>query len=175
MKTEAAADMESAFRNRTATLKDNLMNTIALAIEASTKNVILQNPLKEALVVGMKQTGIAERGAVEIVEKAFRQAGSEYLHDLVKQAEEWLGMPDEALKQVAAMVTSADYVHPEKRDSDYLFEDEEMEEAHAPIIPQNVPLQAVASKAEQRRASFGADEIRANLRGRLNLGSKLTR
>jgi hypothetical protein len=182
MKKEAKADMDQAFRINLSNLHDNLMNTVALAIDASNKNLILENPLKEALVEGMRRSGTSERGAVQIVESAFREKGMEYFQALTAKAQEWLGLSDEAYKEVAAMVSTANYAHPEDIDSGYNFDDEETlrqaegeEEPFA--MPKNVPLRTVASPQERRTAAApdsGFENIRNDLRGRLNVRGKLT-
>ena len=182
MKTAAKSEMDAAFRNNVANLQDNLLNTVTLAIDASVKNVILENPLKEALVVSMRKAGVSERGAVEIVESAFREKGTEYFQSLARTAEEWMGMPDEAYKSITSMVSTAGYVHPEDRNSGYVFDDEDsIHEADARdeeinTVPRNVPLRSVASPQLRREAGTDRGDVedyRNQLRGRLNVRGKL--
>ena len=186
MKTAAKADMDQAFKVNMANLQDNLLNTITLAIDASVKNVLLENPLKESLVLGMRKAGVSERGAVEIIEHSFRDKGPEYFQSLMHKAEEWMGMNDESQRQIAAMVSTSNYVHPADRMSDYSFEDEE-ELNEGPetvdVVPRNVPVRAVASQQEhmsRRTASTNesddsAETLRNELRGRLRLGSRMVK
>ena len=183
MKKAAKAEMDGAFRNNIANLQDNLLNTITLAIDASVKNVILENPLKEALVVGMRKAGVSERGAVEIVESAFHEKGTEYFQSLAQTAEEWMGMPDEAYKSITSMVSTANYVHPEDRNSGYVFDDEDSiheadsREEEILTVPNNVPLRSVASPRLRREAGAtdreDAESYRTQLRGKLNVRGKL--
>jgi len=182
MKKEAQADMDQAHRTRLANLHDNLLNTVALAITASNKNIILENPLKEALVNNMRKAGITERGAVQIVENAFQERGMEYFQTLTAKAAEWLGLSPEAYKEIAAMVSTSNYAHPDDIVSNYDYEDEnDIREAEEVIttVPRNVPIRPVASKQERQQGARTAstssyEEMAKSLRGRLPLRRKLS-
>jgi hypothetical protein len=111
-KVEIAQHADEAFRRRAAALKGDLLTTLHLAMEASRKNFILENPLKDSLVENMRKAGLQERIAIDVIEDAFVKSGAQYLKAMVEKAEEWLGYEPEALKQIENTVTKMAYVHP---------------------------------------------------------------
>ena len=111
-KAEIATHADASYKQRAASLKGNLLATLHLAMEASRKNFILENPLKDSLVENMRKAGMQERVAIDIIEDAFVKSGGEYFQAMIKQADEWLGWDADALKQIESAVTKMSYVHP---------------------------------------------------------------
>jgi hypothetical protein len=111
-KAEIATHADASYKQRAASLKGNLLATLHLAMEASRKNFILENPLKDSLVENMRKAGMQERVAIDIIEDAFVKSGGEYFQAMIKQADEWLGWDPDALKQIESTVTKMAYVHP---------------------------------------------------------------
>ncbi|MFA5135444.1 MAG: hypothetical protein WC505_06700 [Patescibacteria group bacterium] len=131
-KAEIAGHADAAYKARAAALKGNLMVTLHLAMEASRKNFILENPLKDSLVENMRKAGMSERVAIDIIEDAFVKSGGEYLKAMVNQADEWLGWEPEALRQIENTVTKMAYVHPLDM---------------APLVEEDIPSKPVFERA----------------------------
>jgi len=114
-KLQVEADLEETFQTRAASMKQQFINNMLLAVEASTKNIFMRNPLRDALRTQMRSAGIPDAVAVDLWENAVQTAGAEYLGSLVKKADEWLGFDESALRQVEASIRETDYVHPTER------------------------------------------------------------
>jgi hypothetical protein len=111
-KTEIAQDADAAFRKRVATMVNDMFSTMNLAFQASQKNFILQNALKDAVVENFRSAGVPEGVAIDLIEDAFTKAGPEYFKAMLNKAQEWLGYEPEALRQIEAEVTAMQYRHP---------------------------------------------------------------
>jgi hypothetical protein len=152
MKKSAAADMVGESRRHIAKVKDDLGNVAALVIEASLKNYIVENPLRDALVQQMRSAGVDADSAVDLVEEGFRQAGSQYFTMILSKAEEWMGAPKEAMAHHIKEITGMNYRHPGYAVADAEVDGEipeAVETEEAPMIsmasvPRNVPLRTMA-------------------------------
>jgi len=139
------ADMEEAFQTRSAELKNQFVNNVLLAVEASSKNIFLNNPLRDAIQKNFRQAGIPEAVVTELFETSMQEAGAGYFQAMIKQADEWLGFEKEALAQVEQMVKEAGYRQPSAQ---VVIE----HQASAP------PVQTMAPRAPQRAAAATGDE-----------------
>ena len=144
-KQAVQADMEEAFQTRSAELKDRFVNNVLLAVEASSKNIFLNNPLRDAIQKNFRQAGIPDTVTTELFETSMQEAGAAYFQAMIKQADEWLGFEKEALVQVEQMVREAGYRHPDQQAS---FE---------PVVAATPPVQTMAPRAPQRAAAASTD------------------
>lgn len=114
-KAEIAQDADQAFRKRVATMVNDMFSTMNLAFQASQKNFILQNALKDAVVENFRSAGVPEGVAIDLIEDAFTKAGPEYFKAMLDKTQEWLGYEPEALRQIEAEVTAMQYRHPREQ------------------------------------------------------------
>lgn len=150
------ADADVAYAKRVAELKNNLLSTLTLAFEASRKNFILENALKDRLVDNIKTANVPENVAIDMVEDAFQAEGPNYFHALLKKAEEWMGYEPEAYQEVKSTIQKMSALDPNGVAAQ-LEADEPVEEAPeyksavvhkaaaAPQEPQHTPEDDMAS------------------------------
>jgi hypothetical protein len=181
MKKSAVADLAIQAKRHVAKIKDDLSNVAALVIEGSLKNYITENPLRDALVQQMRSAGVDADAAIDLVEEAFRAAGSQYFTMVLNKAEEWMGAPKEAMEHHVKEITGMNYRHPGYSTADAEDEiPEAVEPEQAPMIsmasvPRNIPLRTMAPQSApqprtaeaQFTGNWQAD--RAEWKKRLNL------
>lgn len=114
-KTAVQHDLEEAFHVRASTLKQDFINNVLLAVQASTKNVFVQNPLRDAVRKNFREAGVPDALVVDLFEDAVQTAGADYFLAMVNQADEWLGFEKEAMAQIESTINSAQYSHPVDR------------------------------------------------------------
>jgi len=158
MRTAAVEDMQVEHKQRLAEMKDQLINVANIVVEGSLKNYITDNPLRDALVQGMQTVNVDENAALDIVEAAFRQKGSDFFRAIIKKAEEWMGAPQEVLEHHVKEISQMDYRHP-----GYVREipeeiPEEQVVAHIEQVPASVPLRTVASASPAPRPQAQAGQ-----------------
>ena len=140
------AKMASEIQTKLASLKSQLLDNVRLAMDASLKNVFLDNPLRDALRTRIAQLGAPDAVAVELIEDAMQAAGGKYFEAMLNQADEWLGFEKEALAQVEKTIRSARYASPAERGLEI---DHAIPQAHnkVPMI-QTAPRQAAVQPSE---------------------------
>lgn len=142
------AAMKGEVQVKLAELKTKLLDNVKLAMDASLKNVFLDNPLRDALRARIASLGAPDAVAVELIEDAMQAAGGKYFGMLVDQANEWMGFEPEALKQMEKTIHSARYASPAERG---------MEIDHAiPQQPNKVPM--IRTMAPRQAAAQQPDE-----------------
>jgi hypothetical protein len=150
MKKAAAAELEVQSKRHVAKIKDDLSNVASLVIEGSLKNYIVENPLRDALVQQVRSAGVDADAAVDLVENAFREAGSQYFTMILNKAEEWMGAPKEAMEHHIKEITGMNYRHPGYATADAedeipeAVESEEVPMVSTASVPKNVPLRTTA-------------------------------
>jgi hypothetical protein len=100
-RTAAATDLEGEFATRLAHLKEDLLNTINLAITASnkgSKGLFIENTLKGTLAEAFRNAGVPN--ARQIVNEVWVEAAQEYMGGVLKTAEKWMGYSPEAMNEV---------------------------------------------------------------------------
>lgn len=105
----AAQQMEDEFAGRLASLKEDLLNTINLAIVASNKGsrgLFVENKLKAACVQVMKDAGVV--GGASALNEVWAEAAQTYMQDILKVAEKWLSYSPEAMQEVTAEIVGTD-------------------------------------------------------------------
>jgi len=156
-KNQVQADMEEAFQSRLAELKQNFINNVLLAVEASNKDVLVRNPLREAVRSSFRAAGVPDAVTVDLFEDALEQAGADYFIAMVNKADEWLGFEKEAMAQIEQTIKTADHRRPQA----------EAEVYHAPVAP-SVPARTMPPQQPQRQANTewdrSEDRLRAVLR-----------
>jgi hypothetical protein len=173
MKQAAAEEMAEDQHAAIAQAKDRLINTANIALQGSTKNYILENPLKDRLVGLMRGAGVDENAAVDIVEDAWQEAAPAYFENILAKAEEWMNAPTEVLDHHIREISAMTYRHP-----GYTAPVREEIPMAAPrpapveAAPQNVPLRTHASAVPQAPAGdWQAEKARwkrsLNLHGRV--------
>jgi len=96
------AEQEKDYKIKLSQTKENLNNIIALVLEASHKNYLLDNPLKDSLFEEMKSAGVYN--PVPVIEAAFAKGGRKFFEAVLKKAEEWSEMHPEALADITSEV-----------------------------------------------------------------------
>ena len=165
-RTAATKQLESEYAVRLAALKEDLLNTINLAVVASlkgSKGLFVNNTLKAAMVDAMRRAGV--KNALPLVNEAFAKHGQEYFSAVLKHAEKWLGYTPEALAELSTEIlgpVSAE-AEPDAPEPAPLIEDNEdidqMDMPKPPVTmaskrPMNVPLRTVTTP---RHAAAGDD------------------
>jgi len=158
----ALQDLEEAYQRKVAAIKDEMFNKVHLAFEASLKNVLLSNPLRDAFRQAATAYGMTDSAAVEVFEQAMQTAGADYFASLFQKADEWLGFQPEAMQQIEATIREAEYSHPVDRGLE-VAEEEVQPERVASIPRTMMPKQA--PQAEKTAAVNGEEILRNYLRG----------
>ncbi len=171
-KTAVQADLEEAFQTRAASLKQNFINNVLLAVQASNKNVFVQNPLRDAIRKNFRGAGLPDAVVVDLFEDAVQTAGADYFLAMVEKADEWLGFEKEAMAQIETVINEANYSHPADRgmeiEADLTTEAPRQYSApqtvaapvqhaaaHAPVVAQAAPV----ASAQQGNQNWNADEM----------------
>jgi len=165
MRTAATHDLEGEHRQRLAEMKDQLLNTANIVLEGSLKNYITDNPLRDSLVRKLKSVNVDERAALDIVEAAFREKGSDFFRTIFKKAEEWIGAPNEVLEHHVKEISQMNYRHPGYY-SQEMGEEIPMEEApmiEASAVPTNVPLRTIASTRPTPQGGYDREQMKREL------------
>jgi len=154
-KTSVQADLEEAFQTRAAALKQDFINNVLLAVEASNKNVFLDNALRDAIRVNFRGAGLPDAVVVDLFEDAMQKSGAAYFTAMVEKADEWLGFEKEALAQIEATIRSAGYQHP--ADRGLAIE----ADVAGPPVQHSLP-RTMAPAPQQREAAQQQDEWEAS-------------
>lgn len=169
-KADVAADMEAAYQERVAELKRKFVDNVQLAIEASTKNVFLKNPLRDAVRQAFGGLGVPDSVVVDLFENAMQRSAAEYFKTVIDQADEWLGFEKDALAQVKKTIHQAEYSHPADRG--------------LPIAPmpepetttaEAVPVRSVSQQPPQRQAAPDQDNDLARVKNLMRRSSSVLR
>ena len=156
-KQTVQADLEEAFQGRSADLKERFVNNVLLAVEASSKNIFLTNPLRDAIRKNFRQAGLDDALITDLFEDAMQESGAAYFQAMITQADEWLSFAPESLTQVEQMVKDAGYRTPV--------------DAVEPVVAAAVtpPVLTQAPRVPQREAAAVEgtewDQVRNVLRG----------
>jgi len=135
-RTAAAQDLEGEYAQRLAHLKEDLLNTINLAITASNKGsrgLFVQNELKSALADAFRDAGVPN--ARQIVNEVWVEAAQDYMGSVLKTAEKWMSYSPEAMNEVTKEILGTTVA----------ATDEEDEEEEEPTVEET--QQAQASKS----------------------------
>jgi hypothetical protein len=158
----AVADLENEFAGRLASLKEDLLNTVNLAIVASNKGrkgLFVENTLKNAIVAVMRQAGVIN--ARQVASEVWVEASQQYMSDILKAAEKWMGYSPETMAEVTKEILGTD-VMPDAEEED---PEEEVNEAlgdtDAPDVPQLQQTQA--RKAGIVNVPLRTSTVRAHL------------
>jgi hypothetical protein len=139
----ASQDMETEYASRLASLKEDLLNTINLAITASNKGrkgLFVENTLKNSIVEVMRQAGVIN--ARQVASEVWVEASQQYMTNILKVAEKWMGYSPETMSEVTKEILGTD-VMPDAEEVDPEDEVEEaMGETDAPSVPQLQQTQA---------------------------------
>lgn len=103
---KASAEQEGELASRLASLKEDLLNHLNLAIVASQKGLFLKNRLRENLIRKTRAAGLV--AANTIIDQAFRESGQDYLSDLLTQANKWMSYTPEAMNEIMAEIMQAE-------------------------------------------------------------------
>ena len=71
IKAKLEAEAKESLRALTADAKSKFVENLALVLEASASNFIVENPLKDAIIQVMASAGWPEQAAAEAVDNAF--------------------------------------------------------------------------------------------------------
>lgn len=115
----AAKQMEDQFASRLASLKEDLLNTITLAIVASNKGnkgLFVENKLKAACVKVLRDAGVT--GGAAALNEVWAEAAQSYMQDILKVAEKWLSYSPEAMQEVTAEIVGTDVEIEDESDFD---------------------------------------------------------
>jgi len=105
----AARELEDEFAGRLASLKEDLLNTVNLAIVASNKGakgLFVENKLKAACVQVLRDAGVANPAGA--LNEVWAEAAQDYMQDILKVAEKWLGYSAEAMQEVTAEIVGTE-------------------------------------------------------------------
>lgn len=105
----AAQQLEDEFATRLASLKEDLLNTINLAVVASnkgSKGLFVENKLKAACVQVLRDAGVV--GAATALNEVWTEAAQTYMQDILKVAEKWLSYSPEAMQEVTAEIVGTE-------------------------------------------------------------------
>ncbi len=105
----AAQQLEDEFATRLAGLKEDLLNTINLAVVASnkgSKGLFVENKLKAACVQVLRDAGVV--GAASALNEVWVEAAQTYMQDILKVAEKWLSYSPEAMQEVTAEIVGTE-------------------------------------------------------------------
>jgi hypothetical protein len=105
-----SAGMSKDIQVKLAELKTNFVKNVKLAVEASMKNVVMDNPLRDAMRAKFKGAGVPDAVIVDLFEDAMQESGDRYFQAAINQADEWLGLTPEAMVEVEKMIHKAGYV-----------------------------------------------------------------
>lgn len=153
-------------QTKLAELKNSLIHNVKLAMEASIKNVVLDNPLRDAVRAKFKTAGVPDAVIVDLFEDAMQDSGAKYFEAMLDQADEWLGYEKDSMAQVEKMIKKAGYVAPQARGLEV-----------DPFVPQRntMPALRTMAPAPQRQAAAPTDDMdssaQAIRRGLLKSGS----
>ena len=135
----AAQQLEDEFATRLAGLKEDLLNTINLAVVASnkgSKGLFVENKLKAACLQVLKDAGVV--GASSALNEVWVEAAQTYMQDILKVAEKWLSYSPEAMQEVTAEIVGTE-----------IEIDEEPEIEQAPEAVQAAARRQVAGQGVQ--------------------------
>jgi hypothetical protein len=177
----AADQMEDEFAGRLASLKEDLLNTINLAIVASnkgSKGLFVVNSLKAACVQVLRDAGVT--GASTALNEVWAEAAQSYMQDILKVAEKWLSYSPEAMQEVTAEIVGTevelDEEQPEYEQSPADIQADARRLAAGPGV-QNVPIrtrQATTHGSEGDYREASGQRVASTLSrrmGRRRLGS----
>lgn len=160
-KNQVQADLEENFQSRAAELKQNFLNNMLLAVEASNKNVFMQNALRDSVRKHFAGTGLPDATTVDLFENAMQDAGAQYFEAIVQKADEWLGFEKDAMQQVEATIRESSYTHPVDRGLP--VEPEPMRERQASSVPvrtmQEQPSRREAEVSEWDQAELQVKDV----------------
>jgi len=149
IKANLAASTQEALRQQVSQVKARYIGTLGHVLEASANNFIVQNPLKDALIVSIRSAGLPEATAAEMVDDAFFQQGIKTFAGLLDKAEEWSNLSAEALSEIlSAMQAAGKRVRP--------LPSERSHAATNPNYDQNLANQ-MAARAVPLQASHNSD------------------
>lgn len=163
-KTAVQADLEEAFQTRAADLKQRFINNVLLAVEASNKNLFLDNPLRDAIRENFRGAGVPDAVVVDLFEDAMQKAGSNYFLAMVQKADEWLGFEKEALTQIESTIKDAGYSHPADRGVQIEADVYEGAVRSAPTVPIRTMAPAPQREAEVNEWDASESAIKNVLR-----------
>ncbi len=103
LEASAAADLRTA----RADLKASFMDSMDKVLQASVNNIFVENELKDALIAGIRQCGINEGTAAEIVDAAYVSKGKATIKALLDQAEEWSNLTSESKVELDKMLNAS--------------------------------------------------------------------
>jgi len=101
------SEAKESLRALTADAKSKFVENLALVLEASASNFIVENPLKDSIVAVMTSAGWPEPAAAEAVDNAFFQHGVKTLAGFLDKAEEWANYTPEAQSELKATLEQA--------------------------------------------------------------------
>jgi hypothetical protein len=151
----AATQMEDEFASRLASLKEDLLNTINLAIVASNKGnrgLFIENTLKSACAQVMRDAGVA--GASSALNEIWAEAAQTYMQNILKVAEKWLSYSPEAMQEVTAEIvgTVVDIEDDLEEETPAAIQAEARRQVAGSSI-QNVPIRTRQAEEDYRQTS----------------------
>lgn len=108
-KSQVQADLEEVFQTKAASLKQDFLNNVMLAVEASNKNLFVENPLRDEVRNSFRNAGVPDAVVVDLFEDAMQKAGAKYFIAMIEQADEWLGFEKEALAQIESTIKNSSH------------------------------------------------------------------
>lgn len=155
-RSAAAEDLEAEYAQRLAHLREDLLNTINLAITASNKGsrgLFVENTLKSALAEAFRQAGVPN--ARQIVNEVWVEAAQEYMGGVLKTAEKWMGYSPEAMNEVTKEILGTSI---EPTDEEEPVEEPTVEETQATQASKtgivNVPVRTAHVRPHAPEADF---------------------
>jgi len=162
VKARVASEMHEARQVEIGRLKDDLLNVASVVLQGTMKNYLLDNPLRDALISRFHRAGVDPSAAVDEIDDAFRSAGQDFFNTVLETADEWLGLPKEALEHHVQKIQEMSHRHP-GYDMVQGYNEDDIPEAveptpeprqyaaqaaaPAPSVPKNVPLRSAAPRA----------------------------
>ena len=112
LQVEADKVIKATVAQKTASLRDELVDRMMVAQSALDKNMFKDegNSLKDAVFMQMKKFGV--QNPVPYIEAAFEQGSSEYFKTVLAKAIEFLDMEPKAFEQIKKTVANSDVIAP---------------------------------------------------------------
>jgi hypothetical protein len=95
----AEQKLDEEYAERLAALKEDLLNTINLAVVASQKNQFVRNSLRRALKTELRAAGVVNAG--ELIDEVWEAHAGSYFESILTKAEAWLGYTPEGLAELS--------------------------------------------------------------------------
>jgi hypothetical protein len=142
LQVEADKVIKATVAQKTASLRDELVDRMMVAQSALDKNMFKDegNSLKDAVFMQMKKFGV--QNPVPFIEAAFEQGSPDYFKTILAKAIEFLDMEPKAFEQIKKTVANSDVIAPSTEGVDVNLDIPEAQPTtlSAHLAANNVPL-----------------------------------